>query len=84
MTAQEMLSKKPANGEYPNYIHESYAEDAMEEYAKQESIEFAKWGINNAFESVVLNKVMYFYIPGVEGRLTTEELYEKYQQSKTQ
>jgi len=61
-------------------------EMAMDEYAKQEAIAFKKWSDSFYIETGHDgNEAEYSHVSGEnDERFTTSELYEKYQQSKTQ
>lgn len=39
----QILATKGYHKEYPNYISENQVEEAMDEYAESNSIEFTKW-----------------------------------------
>lgn len=52
MTKEEILDSYSRNVEYPSYIHESNALDAMDEYAMQESIGFLRWSLENRVEPI--------------------------------
>jgi hypothetical protein len=94
MTAEQTIQES-----YPFYDPMIYGKDVelcgeqvielMSSFAKQESIEFAKWQIENDWEWSVSQRSKgqedFWYVPAGDGvYLTTEKLYEKYLQSKTQ
>lgn len=63
-----------------NWSHGCYHETlkCMDEYAKQEAIEFGKWIANDPL------KIISFCLSEEKGKANIEELYNLYQQSKTQ
>lgn len=85
-TKEEILETKNWNSEYPNYMAESEILDAMDEYAKQEVVNYDKWRHKQkyvqylGFDTPTYNKEK--PIAGKEVYFSTEQLYELYLQSK--
>lgn len=91
-TKEEILEKSyPDLIEYPHYgmdrFQESVALDAMDEYAKQQSISFQEWTRKEGFEYQMKQYVRWEQTEK-SGKLyvsrTPEQLYELFLKSKSQ
>lgn len=82
-TKEEILATKRWSTEYPTYMSEHEIQDAMDEYAKQQSIDFAQW-LSEMTTIIHEEKItLYRYCNKMNewGNYTLGDIYLEYQET---